>query len=144
MNPSDRYANASELLNAFTGLGKITAKLDSFSKVYRNTWLPPGFRTHSVWKMIVAFLFYAFWFIAIEGSIEGHDKSEWFGDIVIVLFVFIEAFFVLNYRDIHSKLPLTKSSDLKIKLIGIILYVLAIYIIMLLVYNIIPVIFGFA
>ncbi|MBP3816180.1 MAG: serine/threonine protein kinase [Firmicutes bacterium] len=144
LDPENRYLDANDLLESLEKASDNPLLSKSIKQIHRESLLPPGFRTHTPWKMIVSGLYYAFWLFALYSSMSGHDPKEWFGDIIVVLFVFVTTFFFANYRGIHQSLPLTRSDKLPIKVTGLALYFIVIYIILLVLYQIIQTFTGLA
>ena len=149
LSPSDRFHDASDLLRAIrkqtrkprflrSSLGSVSSQ-PAIKKVHAASWLPPGYRTRTPWKMLLATLYYLLWIFAIISSAERRGASntpvDIFGDVVVVLYIILETFFFLDYKGIKSKLPLTRSPELLSRVIGHVLYFFLIYAFTVLLYN---------
>ena len=108
---------------------------DEIKLIHRNSWLPPGYRTKTPWKMIISTIFYGFWILGLWGSFENKSPSSVYGDIVAIVFLVLELLFITNYKGIQFKLPLTRSTELLYRILGIVLYVLLIYVLVIVFYN---------
>ena len=147
MNPEDRYTNASELLSAIqkqTGKFPFASKLlfnEDVRRIHRASWLPPGFRTRTPWKIVLSALFYFIFIFSILSNIPKKTPGEFVGDLIAFGFLLCEVFFIFNYKDIQSRLPLTRSQELLSKIIGYVVYILLIYLITVILYNLLDSLF---
>ena len=143
LDPDSRYNDAADLLAALNysneehTIKSPSSKFfsDENREIHKNSWLPPGFRTKQPWKMIIAGLYYFFWIIALYGALEKDPKKEWIIDIIIVISVILETLFLCNYKDIHSLLPLTRSKNLAVRILGTVFYFIAIVFLCILLYG---------
>lgn len=147
MDPDNRYKNAEELLFELNKSTKdnLISHLPfskTCSEIYSKTWLPPGFRTKKPWKIIIAILYYFFWAFSLYTSLSDSEPSKWLSSIVVVLFIFAETFFFMNYKGIHQALPLTNSDSIIKVILGLLLYGFFIYAITVLVYNLVSNVIG--
>ncbi len=113
MNPKDRYLDAKELYHVLKNI--------SMTKIF---WLPPGFRTLRVHRMIVALIGYAFIFLC-AGFIEmqGYDTVlEWrFIQSITILLPLTVIFFCCNYFNIQHWFPFMRASRRSHRIIGFII-----------------------
>ncbi len=140
MDPANRYQTVEELLQAIDNTGITSEKMFNFSNLdkglepneVKTNHKIPGFRTGKLWKMILAILGYLFiTYICFTTEITNEGEKltggilwlerffMWIGHIVFVLGVF-DSFHV------NKRIPLLRSSNLFLKLIG---YVLSYFII---------------
>lgn len=129
MNPSDRYASISDLKNAllaFTTSDNSEHKNISGKKQadFNTSFLPPGFRTHTPWKMLASLLGYLF---ALSLSLSLEAKSVNQTDLYLqkgfCFLMFLSIIFIsFNYRDIQKFFPLCKHQNRILHYIGIVLF----------------------
>ena len=117
LSPGQRYQTATELKEA---IQKIKKK-DAPKQKTASAWLPPGYRTKTPWKMIVASGVYLFLLWA-SLTLEIKEKSvilvwayRWF-TLLVFLFVIIGSF---NYLNIQRIIPLCKSKNSFLRFLGI-------------------------
>lgn len=125
MDPQQRYQTVDQLQQALH-------KELSQSKVKPGLrgWLPPGIRNSNLGIAIVSSLWYLF-FIVISLSLEIKDANggERTLNRIFCLFLFLsETLFIGNYRNIWIQLPLAKSTNLFVKICGIALWALVLFI----------------
>lgn len=131
MNPDDRYQNVDELEIALASLYpdfKTTyPKTDKPKHIKSNNYIPPGFRSHTWWKMLIAVLGYSFvTMLAFSLKLTSNTinltgfplKFEqgiiWLTQIALILLIW-------NYRGIRDRLPLVNDTRKSIRLIGYLL-----------------------
>ncbi len=92
-------------------------------------FLPPGFRTLTGWKMLLSSVVYFLWTLLMIGvKLENSDGTPytpaesfatklvfWISEILTILIAF-------NYLGIRDKLPIAKSKNVPIRVIGVALY----------------------
>lgn len=118
MDPDDRYDSVEDLKLAVSGI-----RISKYAL--------PGFRTKKLWKEIVASVFYAsvylFTLYHAWKNEEGLSTPELaLACLVFLLDVFCLTFLYTNYLGIASKLPLTRSKNIILKLLGYYIYSLLI------------------
>ena len=110
MDASQRYRSADELLR---DLRKLPRK---------HPWAPPGFRTGTPWKAVLALIGYAL--IVITGlfqQLKGPDGSLltgaplWFNRIGYIIALILIVLFTANYGQIHEKMQLTRIRDRRLR-----------------------------
>ena len=117
MNPEDRFHSV-DVLESWIPSG------DKQRFIEDTSWIPPGFRTKTPWKIIVAVLGYI-GMIDIALTLQVKNVSAgvlWLNRICFGAAEFSVLFLVMNYRGIQGKLPLTKNENKWIHYIGIILW----------------------
>ena len=122
ISPDERFNSIEELMNALNNLSSSSGYTES-QKISLNQLLPPGFRTHTVWKMFVSVPCYLFilW-LCLSLKIENTFGIELWIERIFCLLMFLSIIAgTCNYMDIHRYFPLCKSNRLIVKIIGIIL-----------------------
>lgn len=109
MNPGEKDSSAHE--KEWTDKGTLAG------------WLLPGFRTRTMWKMLLAGMGYllVLWFgltleITSEGSAVYTMMDLWLNRMAFLMSQFMTIFFVFNYRGISEKIPFYKSKNRVIKM----------------------------
>ena len=140
MEPIKRYKSVGLLKKDLTKtLGGEMISSDSDNTI--NKFLPPGFRTMRVWKMIIALPVYAMiayltlTFTVVDGSFS--NGSLWTARIFLFLIIMSNILIICNYLGIQEHFPLNRSKNILIRIIGVIiemaLVTLALFIVMILV-----------
>lgn len=121
LTPSNRYDSITALLKVLYPLDDADNRI--FIPTLRKNLLPPGFRTGSYLKMLIASTYYIFilwlcWDLELK-------NSNTITTIIQKVFVFIILlslpFNTLNYADIHKKFPLCSSETRYKRILGIVL-----------------------
>jgi serine/threonine protein kinase len=120
MDPLNRYQTVDELLRAINTALKPRI---TFWTDIRN-WLPPGLRNRNPWIALSSTLWYIF-ITAISFSLE--VKNTFGGELqmnrIFCFLIFLsETLWLGNYRNIWSYLPLSKSKNVFLKILGIIIW----------------------
>lgn len=122
LNPSERYNTINELSNALLKI--LSPQQQRPKKHSRHEFLPPGFRTHTGWKMILSSLYYVFFFwLSFSLKVENTYGIALWIDRIFVFMTFIS--FVLiscNYLDIQKRFPLCRNKHRAIRIIGVLLF----------------------
>lgn len=142
MNPSERFKDVVELklaISAPTLSDYKKAKSSSNS----SRMLPPGFRTITPWKMLVASPVYFFvtWLcfsIKIENTF---GLLLWIEKISLYLTLLSIIFVSFNYMNVHSYLPLCNHKNWFIRIIGIAIWDIAMFFALLMILSLIVLIF---
>lgn len=118
INPKDRYRSVAQLKDKLVHGSDYSAK-------YSNSWkrfLPPGFRTTTIWHMIIAipvYLFIGFACLFIEVK-DTYGFALWVVRLIsLIMFLSIIACFT-NYLDIQRIMPLCSKKNLFVRIFGII------------------------
>lgn len=122
LNPSDRYETINALSDALLQFSSpLSVKPSSGFSCHK--FLPPGFRTHTIWKMILATLNYLFFFwISISLEIEDtYGATLWFERIFCYIMFLSVVFATCNYLNIQKKFSLCQSRYPVIRVFGILL-----------------------
>ncbi len=134
-DPSHRYQTASELQEALREAMPGNASADvPKGRPVRHPYLPPGFRTLTAWKMILAVIGYVL-ILAVCLSMDVTTVNGaaavgvvlWANRICATAIWILWIFFWFNYLDVHRFLPLMKKK--RSKWIGYILYTVLIAIV---------------
>ena len=134
--PSDRYETVAELKAALENniSKKPVEQTTTFS--FRD-FLFPGFRTGTVWKMILATPTYLFIFwLSLSLEVKDTYGSQLWVQRIACLMMFLSIIFATcNYLNIQDILPLCKNKYLVIRYLGVLLldFILAAIIMMLMV-----------
>lgn len=111
LDPKERYQNVHVLKKALTVCMKPVVEKNISKNPLR--FLPPGFRTKTPWKMIVATLSYLFFgalFLTMEmGELTGYRL--WLERIFIFLMFLGVVAGSCNYMDIQSYIPIFKTKN---------------------------------
>lgn len=119
IDPSRRYASVQKLLHALY-------KLPAASCKPRFPFLPPGFRTVTPWKMIIASLGYVFIFwLSFTEEVENAPSGPflWANRIITLVWFLFVITLCSNYMGLADKLPLTKNPNIFIKILGFVLWI---------------------
>lgn len=117
MEPSARYASAAELKRALSSqMGEIRSERSRL-----RAWLPPGFRSRNPFLLLLGALWYVF-FISLSLSLVVKGSSIAINRFFCLLMFLSETIWLGNYRNIWSKMPLTRSDNLLLKLLGAVVW----------------------
>lgn len=127
INPKDRYQSIAELRDAIQLYINPSNKSANNSKPRRRI-LPPGFRTLTPWKMIIASIGYPFIFwLCLTVKFENTtNASTWLWRIFILIINLSIVFILTNYLNVQKLLPLYKSKHFILRALGAILLVILI------------------
>jgi len=120
INPKDRYSSVKELSAAISK--PIPSATVKEKKYYSK--LIPGFRSLNPTKMIIASLYYLFFFwVTLTLQVENtYGLNLWY-DRIFCLFIFLAIpMCALNYLGIHKYIPFCKSKNKIISFIGKVLF----------------------
>ena len=114
MRPEDRYKSAAELRSSLNHPNRKTI-----------SFIPPGFRTRNPIHMFTAILGYAA-IVSVCMSLETKTQTKypvitWYERIFSMFIMLMMVFFAADYLGVQKKLPLCKSQNVFIKIIGIVL-----------------------
>ncbi|MGN0342228.1 MAG: serine/threonine protein kinase [Roseburia sp.] len=142
MNPSDRYKNVTELKNAISRILNPDKPPAKETKNY--SYFPPGFRTITPWKMLVATPAYMLLFyICLSMEVENTTGLLlWLNRIICLLMMLSFIFIGFNYRDIQKYFPLCKSKNRLFHYLGIVLFDLLVALILMFLLVIIETVFS--
>lgn len=142
LEPSMRYANirqVEEMLKKIRKNVRISKQIygkkdentsynptESKENVKKKTisWLPPGFRTHTPWKMFLAGVGYAMLlYLGLAESVDGEPNLiTGFNRICALISLLLPVFFIGNYRGMSDKFPIARSAFLSIHVMGSLLW----------------------
>lgn len=139
LRPADRYQSVGALKKAVINLhlSKNGSKLSN-----ENSFLPPGYRTGNASHMIFATIGYVF--IIILGfnlEIASTLAILWIERIFFIISMFVMILFTCNYRNIQRHFPLCSSKNIFVQLIGILLFDVLIFLLLMVIMVIIEAIF---
>lgn len=125
MNPKDRYASVTELKNAVLSSQNRADRITPDRQT--NRFLPPGFRTHTPWKMALGTLGYVFIFwLSLTLQVDTTSSEMLFAYRISCLGMLLSIVFgCFNYGNIQKFVPLCQSKNRIIRYLGILLLVIA-------------------
>lgn len=137
LNPSDRYDNiddvADELLQCIEPQSKKSLTL-SYPK-----FLPPGFRTHTPWKIILSTCCYLlFFYTSMSLNIENtYGIALWLERIFFYIMLLVPIFIHFNYLNVKKNFFLCQNKHRIIRIFGVVfldfVLILAIFILMMII-----------
>ena len=118
IDPKERYASAKQLRMAISSLG------NNKKQTKRIWFLPPGFRTLKIWKMLLACFGYIFigWFSLTLKVENTYGIVLWLERFLLFGISLFLIFFSANYGGIQKMIPLCNSKKKGVRLFGIILW----------------------
>lgn len=152
IDPEKRYQTAEEMLDAMQQsmiLDEATDKV-SLNDKSRPAWtrfLPPGFWEGKILNMVVAAIYYIFWmYFCLTVEVKDHGEplsGTWLyvNRFVYFMMFIITPFFWNNYLDVWNYFPLVRSPKKIWKLVGLFLYTLAWFFLVMFVFVIVKDIF---
>ena len=124
LNPKDRYQSIAELKAAIQFCGN-PLKNSSMTAKPRNRFLPPGFRTLTPWKMIIAVIGYSiiFWLCLSVKFENTSQAATWLWRIFILIINLSIVLIFTNYLNVQKLMPLCRSKYFIVKALGAVLLV---------------------
>lgn len=141
LDPADRYQTIDEVLDELLPEGaEAPSEINSEEKVPHApkmrltnngtkgnetaaSWLPPGFRTKTMWKMVLAGMVYLMllWLgLSLEVTSEVPSNYPmidlWLNRAAFVISQLMTVFFVFDYRGISEKIPFYKSKNIAVRI----------------------------
>lgn len=113
LNPKDRYAGAWELYQVLKRV-----------KREKYPWLPPGFRTGRIYKMLIAipvYLFIVIFSLRVDSSAQDTAAGKVLMHLTFLLLGFVPVFFYSNYMDMQRWFPLMRASDRRLRILGLVI-----------------------
>ena len=152
IDPEKRYQTAEEMLDAIQQsmiLDEATDKvsLNDKSSPAWPRFLPPGFREGKILNMVVAAIYYIFWmYFCLTVEVKDHGEplsGTWLyvNRFVYFMMFIITPFFWNNYLDVWNYFPLVRSPKKIWKLVGLFLYTVAWFFLVMFVFVIVEDIF---
>lgn len=141
MNPSERFSCITELEQAIQGISSPNKTIKKHESIM--SFIPPGFRTLTPWKMAVSTPIYALilW-LCLTLEVKNVSGLALWVERIFCLAMFLSIIFGLfNYRDIQRFVPLCKSQNPLIRLLGAALLVIVIVFTLLISMIIIEIVF---
>lgn len=110
-------------------------------------FLPPGFREGKILNMVVASVYYVFWmYFCLTAEVKEHGEpliGTWlyvYRAVYFMMFI-VTPFFWNNYLDVWNYFPLVRSPKRRWKLLGLILYTVAWFFLLIVVLAMLEIIF---
>lgn len=122
MNPSDRYKDVTELK---TAIWQIMNPDQWPAKVPKDaSFLPPGFRTMTPWKMLVSAPAYMLiFYVCLSMEVENTTGVLlWLNRIISLLMMLSFILIGFNYCNVQRYFPLCKSKNRRTHYLGIVLF----------------------
>ncbi len=119
INPSERYKDIGELKEELETLANPGQKREKPKSLLN--YVPPGFRTKTAWKMILAATYYLFTFWLCL-SLEVDNTSGfalWLERIVLLIIGLFIPCGCFNYMNVQKHMPLCQHSNPIVRYIGI-------------------------
>lgn len=122
LDPAKRFASVSDIIAALDKLG-FSKKTGSKKEHKYHKWLPPGFRSGHVWRMIIAGLAYVLLFATgITLRVENAGPPKLLANRIAYISIFlIMILYFSNYGNIWKILRLTKIKWTWLRIVFIIL-----------------------
>lgn len=124
LEPRERYGNIVVLKKDLSYVKEKPAaeKMPELTP-NRNKFIPPGFRTMKLWKIIIASIFYTMLLSAtFTFDMESDNPAfMWSDRIAILLIELLTIACWFNYGDIQQLFPLSKNKNVWLRLLGILL-----------------------
>lgn len=123
MNPSDRMETVQELK---IEIEKLQIHNNKNIRAILSGWkefIPPGFRTKTPWKMLIAVPVYmaVFWMCLLLEVKDASVFQIWVERITVLLIMLSLIFCSFNYRNIQGFIPLCKSKYRLVRYLGILI-----------------------
>ena len=122
LNPSDRYENVDDLSKALHYVIHAPEKKKE-APLSPKSYLPPGFRTGTIWKMLLATPVYLliFW-LSKTLTVENVYGTALLVERFFCFLVFLAIIFgTFNYMDIQDHFPLCKHKYPLMRIVGVII-----------------------
>ena len=141
MDPAERYGSADEVRRALLqAMGKKVEKATDIGTAAQSSfhlYLPPGFRTMTLWKMLIAVSVYALviWLCLSMESKGTYGAALWLERVFSLIIVLGSIFISCNYLGVLDRFPLYSNTNRAMRIIGalalIALYVFTAFIVLL-------------
>ncbi len=138
MNPKDRFQNVSELEKAliqYQGRKKnVVSEVEIERKKSKKSFLPPGFRSGKLWKMLLAVVGYMFLAaISFEMEMSTAERAlplgvERLEQVIIFCTMLIFIAILFDYQGVCQSLPLLNRGKCWQKIVGYILAALILFV----------------
>lgn len=129
LRPNDRYRTMYSLKEAVLDLDLCKENSYLPKKTYTGSFLPPGYRNKNVFHIAVATLGYImiFWLGCSYEPTNATLSTLIIDRVCLTLMMLAMVFFICNYKNIQSFFPLCSSQNKFIKIVGIILFNMLIF-----------------
>lgn len=124
--PQDRYQSVEELQAVLSRLAQnrsgrmgVLFRTED-SKDITTSWHLPGFRTHMLWKGVLAVFGYGCILLTMVIQNAGDQMSRsysWDSHITMALWLFLEVLFAFNYRGIRDSMPMMHHKQPAVRII---------------------------
>lgn len=120
MDPSKRYRSVNQLKSAILMVTELNTAKDSDAPVIF-PFLPPGFRTMTPWKMVIAITVYTMIFaLCLSMEIDSLSPNKLWYERLSILFVILADIFVgYNYLGVQNLFPPCRSTNKKVHALSV-------------------------
>jgi hypothetical protein len=120
MKPSDRITDVYALKDEIMA---TDPKYKQVEPIGRISLIPPGYRTRTPWKMLIATIIYAFIFwLCISMEVENATPAQlWVERIFCLIIMLMIVFCSFNYLDMQRMMPLCSRQSRIVRFVGIVL-----------------------
>ena len=125
LEPSKRYQSIDEVLRE---LGEDDEQKEILEVKKESSWMLPGFRSKTVWKMLLASLGYLLIFfmsLSMEFTQENGElyplKLQWINRSLLLVAQLATVFFCCNFRGISKDIPFYRNRLLVVRIISYIM-----------------------
>ncbi len=121
MDPRKRYRSVKELKMALMRLLGTDTENRSASFLF-SYLLPPGFRTMTAWKMVIAIPTYVliFWLCLTLEVKDTFGTALWIERIFLLIIFLVDIFVGFNYLGVRDRFPLCKSNNRVVRTLGVV------------------------
>ena len=139
INPADRFKDVAELKSALINLGKRLMPNPKEPAHGLKALIPPGYRTHKLWKMCIATPSYLFilWMAFTLKIEDTFGLALWIQRFLFLSMMLCVVFVCFNYRNIQKDIPICQSKYRLLRYLGILILnaciIFALFIFMLLI-----------
>lgn len=121
LNPSDRYDNIDDVSDALLQCISPQSKKPLMRSCQK--FLPPGFRTHTPWKMLLSSFFYLFFFMSSMSLeiVNTYGMALWIERFFCYIMLLTLIFVSFNYLDIKKYFFLCQNKHRIIRIFGVVL-----------------------
>ena len=123
IDPKDRYRSVKELMSA---LASCRSHPDDYEhNIYRNSFLPPGFRSKKPANMLIAIFIYAFaFYVCMDFTAESIEPGieTWIERIILSFFTLLMMLFTGNYLDIWSFMGISRIRNAWLRFLAVLAF----------------------
>ena len=123
LSPKERYSSVTELKKEVQPLVKSSAEIHAAVKGSTRRFLPPGYRTHTPWKMFLSSVVYIFilWLCLSLEVKNTYGAALWTERLFCLAMMLSVIFGSFNYLNFQRLIPLCRHKNWIVKGIGIVI-----------------------